>query len=282
MKPLTLYQFEISHYSEKVRFLLDYKNIPYEKVDVLYGVGQKVVEKLTGQRQVPVIVDPNNRKRVVHDSTAIAFYLDERYPDPPLIPKDPDARAETLMLEDWLDHALGVVARRLFIWRMRGDNDFIRKTMEMNSDTLTRRLFPVMSPVLMKVLMLRDGITERSVADARVATETTLSILDTRLARAPYLTGDAPTLADFTAAGTAMLLQLPPHGYLRFPPDVAHGGVAEVQTAHKRFFEWKDGLYAKFRKKLGGSRAALSPRGAGTCSRSRRADGSRSRPAPAR
>ncbi len=250
MKPITLYQFEISHFSEKVRFLLDYKNIPYNKIDVLYGAGQKVVDKLTGQRQVPVIVDPNNQKRIVHDSTAIALYLDERYPDPPLIPRDPDARAETLMLEDWLDHALGVVARRLFVWRMRGDNDFIRKTMEMNSDTLTRRLIPVMSPVLMKVLMLRDGINERSVADARVATETTLTILDNRLARAPYLMGDTPTLADFTAAGTAMLLQLPPHGYLRFPPDVAHGGVPEVQTAHKRFFEWKDKLYAKFRKKL--------------------------------
>jgi glutathione S-transferase len=87
------------------------------------------------------------------------------------------------------------------------------------------------------------------VAEARVATETTLSILETRLARTPFLTGDAPTLADFTAAGTAMLLQLPPHGYLRFPADLAHDGVAEVQSAHKRFFEWKDGLYAKFRKK---------------------------------
>ena len=46
-----------------------------------------------------------------------------------------------------------------------------------------------------------------------------------------------------------MLLQFPPHGYLRFPPDLAHDGVPEVQAAHKRFFEWKDGMYEKFRKK---------------------------------
>lgn len=249
MKPITLYQFEISHFSEKVRFLLDYKNIPYTKWDVKYGAGQKVVRQLTGQRQVPVIVDPNNGDRVVHDSTAIAFYLEEQYPDPPLIPRDPERRAETLLLEDWLDQALGVVARKLFVWRMKGDNDFIRKTMAMNSDDLTKKLLPIMGPVLSAIMMKREGINDRSVAEARGATDRTLDILETRLAKAPYLTGESPTLADFTAAGTSMLLQFPPHGYLRFPPDLAHDGVPEVQAAHKRFFEWKDGMYEKFRKK---------------------------------
>ena len=251
MKPVTLYQFEISHFSEKVRFLLDYKSIPYIKKDVNYGAGQKVVQRLTGQRQVPVLVDPNNGDRVINDSTAIAFYLEEQYPDPPLIPKDPLRRADTLMLEDWLDVALGVVARKLFIWRLKGDNDFIRKTMEMNSDDLTKKLLPIMGPVLTTIMMKRDGINDRTVAEARGATDRTLDALETRLEAAPYLTGESPTLADFTAAGTAMLLQLPPHGYLRFPADIAHEGVPEVQTAHKRFFEWKDGMYEKFRKKPG-------------------------------
>ncbi|MFQ5458686.1 MAG: glutathione S-transferase family protein [Myxococcota bacterium] len=251
MKPVTLYQFEISHFSEKVRFLLDYKSIPFIRKDVNYGAGQKVVQRLTGQRQVPVIVDPNNGDRVIHDSTAIAFYLEEQYPDPPIIPKDPLRRADTLLLEDWLDTALGVVARKLFIWRMKGDNDFVRKTMEMNADDLTKKLFPIMSPLLMAILMKRDGINDRTVAEARGVTDRALDALETRLEAAPYLTGETPTLADFTAAGTAMLLQLPPHGYLRFPADLAHEGVPEVQAAHKRFFEWKDRMYEKFRKKPG-------------------------------
>jgi glutathione S-transferase len=249
MKPIVLYQFQVSHFSEKIRFVLDYKNLPYTRRDVLYGAGQKVVERLSGQRQVPVIVDPNNGGRVVHDSTAIALYLEERYPEPPLLPADPSARAETLMLEDWLDHALGVVARKLFIWRMKGDPEFIRKTMDANADALTKRLFPLLRPILMGVMMKRDGINASSVAEAEKVTDRTLDILETRLERAPYLTGKSPTLADFTAAGTAMLLQFPPHGYLAFPPEIAHDGVTRVQAGHKRFFEWKDGLYEKFRKK---------------------------------
>ena len=250
MQPLILYQFELSHFSEKIRFILDYKGLPVEKRDVLYGRGQKVIVRLTGQRQVPVIVDPNQGDRVVHDSTAIALYLEERYPDPPVLPADPDARAECLMIEDWIDHAIGEVARKIFIWdKMRPDQDFVRKTMEWSADAMTKRLLPLLGPVLMKQVMKRDGIDERTVTEARASSHRTLDILERRLAHGPYLTGASPTLPDFAAAGTAMLLQLPPHGYLRFPPELAHDGVREMQEAHPRFFAWKDGMYEKFRKK---------------------------------
>ena len=227
MQPLILYQFELSHFSEKIRFVLDYKGLPWERRDVLYGPGQKVLERLTGQRRVPVLVDPNHDGRAVHDSTAIALYLDQRYPDLPLLPADPDARAECLMLEDWIDHAIGEVARKVFIWeKLRVDQDFVRKTMDWNADAMTKRLLPLLGPFLMKRMMKRDGIDERTVAEARVAAHRTLDCLDRRLARAPYLTGASPTLPDFAAAGTAMLLQFPPHGYLRFPPEIAHDGVS--------------------------------------------------------
>ena len=250
MQPLILYQFELSHFSEKIRFILDYKGLPWERRDVLYGPGQKVLERLTGQRRVPVLVDPNHDGRAVHDSTAIALYLDQRYPDLPLLPVDPDARAECLMLEDWIDHAIGEVARKVFIWeKLRVDQDFVRKTMDWNADAMTKRLLPLLGPFLMKRMMKRDGIDERTVAEARVAAHRTLDCLDRRLERAPYLTGASPTLPDFAAAGTAMLLQFPPHGYLRFPPEIAHDGVPDLQSSHRRFFEWKDGMYGKFRKK---------------------------------
>jgi glutathione S-transferase len=149
-----------------------------------------VLVRLSGQRQVPVVVDPNQGDRAIHDSTAIALYLDERYPDPPLLPADPDARAECLMLEDWIDHAIGQVARKVFIWdKMRVDQDFVRKTMDWNADAMTKRLLPLLGPILMKQMMKRDGIDERTVAEARTAAHRTLDILERRLVRAPYLTG---------------------------------------------------------------------------------------------
>ena len=37
---IELYQFEISSYAEKVRFVLDYKGLDYKKVEVLPAIGQ--------------------------------------------------------------------------------------------------------------------------------------------------------------------------------------------------------------------------------------------------
>jgi glutathione S-transferase len=59
---------------------------------------------------VPVLVDGD---KAVADSTAILLYLDERYPDPPLVPKDAAAKNLCLMLEDWADHAFMESSRRI-------------------------------------------------------------------------------------------------------------------------------------------------------------------------
>jgi glutathione S-transferase len=80
---LELYQFELSHYCEKVRLILDYKGLPYRKIEVTPGLGQVDLYRLSGQRQVPVLKDGNE---VIADSTAIAKYLDQRYPERLIIP----------------------------------------------------------------------------------------------------------------------------------------------------------------------------------------------------
>ena len=72
---LELYQFELSHYCEKIRFILDYKGLEYRKVEVTPGIGQLDLFKMSGQRQVPVLKDGNE---VIADSTAIAQYLDNK------------------------------------------------------------------------------------------------------------------------------------------------------------------------------------------------------------
>ena len=40
---IELYQFELSHYCEKIRLILDYKGLEYRKVEVTPGVGQQVL-----------------------------------------------------------------------------------------------------------------------------------------------------------------------------------------------------------------------------------------------
>lgn len=45
------------------------------------------------------------------DSTAIAFYLDAKYPQPPLLPADPEARGRAMWLDEFADTILSSSAR---------------------------------------------------------------------------------------------------------------------------------------------------------------------------
>ena len=56
---LELYQFEFSQFSEKVRLILDYKGLAYRKIEVVPGMGQLELMRMSGQRQVPVLKDGN-------------------------------------------------------------------------------------------------------------------------------------------------------------------------------------------------------------------------------
>src|SRR5262249_58215270 len=53
--------------------------------------------------KVPVLIDG---EATVYDSTVIAEYLEDRYPDPSLFPADPVARARCRQLEDEADTAM--------------------------------------------------------------------------------------------------------------------------------------------------------------------------------
>jgi glutathione S-transferase len=75
------------------------------------------------QGRVPVIVDDS---RVVHDSTAIADYLDDRYADRPSLFGDETARALTRFVQNWTETVLQTGLIRLVlldIYRHIGPED---------------------------------------------------------------------------------------------------------------------------------------------------------------
>jgi glutathione S-transferase len=86
-----------------VRIVLEEKGIPYESVVInLSKMEQKTPPFLTMNPygQVPVISDDDV---VIYDSTIINEYLEEKYPNPPLMPRDPRGKARVRMMEDYRD-----------------------------------------------------------------------------------------------------------------------------------------------------------------------------------
>ena len=101
---ITLYQFEISPFCDKVRRVLHLKGQPYTVREVsLFEFGRGLVKKLHPSNKVPVI---DHDGTIVADSTHILAHLERAFPEPSLYPSDPRDRAIAHILEDWADESL--------------------------------------------------------------------------------------------------------------------------------------------------------------------------------
>lgn len=100
-RPIKLYDFPSSPNCQRVKVVLEEKKLAYEKVPVdLKKMEQKKPEflKLNPYGKVPVIIDGAT---VVYESLIINEYLDEKYPETPLMPKDQGERAKVRILLDY-------------------------------------------------------------------------------------------------------------------------------------------------------------------------------------
>ncbi len=100
-RPIKLYEFPPSPNCQRVKVVLEEKKLPYESNHVdLRKKEQKKPDflKLNPNGKVPVIVD---RETVLYESRIINEYLEDQYPEPPLMPKTPARRAKIRLLIDY-------------------------------------------------------------------------------------------------------------------------------------------------------------------------------------
>ena len=98
----TLYHLWLSPFCRKVRIVLAEKKLEVEmQVEPVWERRQPFLT-LNPAGKVPVLVEPEGT--ILSDSMAITEFLDEVYPDPPLIGGTPEERAEIRRLVAWFDH----------------------------------------------------------------------------------------------------------------------------------------------------------------------------------
>ncbi len=96
---IRLYRIPLSTNVERVALALAHKGLKVESV-MVDSDDRSVVRRLSGQDLVPVIEDGG---KVVYDSMEIVRYLEDRYPEKPLYPRDPARKAEMLIFIDWFN-----------------------------------------------------------------------------------------------------------------------------------------------------------------------------------
>jgi glutathione S-transferase len=113
---MKLYSGPLSLFSRKVEIVLGEKGLAVEREMVPftqakgYSPKHPAVLAANPKAQVPVLVDGD---LTLFDSTVIAEYLEEAYPNPPLFPREPKARARCRLLELYADEVLLAPLRRM-------------------------------------------------------------------------------------------------------------------------------------------------------------------------
>ncbi|MEO0886828.1 MAG: glutathione S-transferase family protein [Cyanobacteria bacterium J06634_6] len=257
---LELYQFEASHYCEKVRLVLDFKGLPYRTIEVSPGVGQIDLYRLSGQRQVPVLKDGDE---VVPDSTAIVRYLDVKYPAVPVLPTDAKQKGLCLMMEAWADESIGLNARKAMIGAFNQHPNFRTALLPVSTPELVKNVVGSVPGDLLSLLGTGAGFGGDAVKAATDILRQDLESLCLILAQQPYLCGETPTLADFAVAGLSMYIKFPSTVYVDLPVGLGGKGVPGLADApeFKLFWEWRDRLYADFRKPRSGPTASAPATG---------------------
>jgi len=129
----------LSPYVRKVLVVLDLKGIAYEIDPIVPFFGDDRFAKLSPLRRIPVLIDD---AVALSDSSVICQYLEDRYPEPAVYPRDIAARARARWLEEFADTRMGdVFIWRLFnhvvikpaVWGEKGDKEIVEKTLSVDA-----------------------------------------------------------------------------------------------------------------------------------------------------
>jgi glutathione S-transferase len=166
----------------RIRMALAHKGLDVETVPWRFTEKDKLPQPNAGR--VPVIVDGG---KVVHDSTAIADYLESRYPDHPTLFGGAAGRALTSFVQNWTETVLqpalvGFVVLDICRHSAPQDQAYFRQSREERFGTTLEN---VVKDREQRLPAFRDS----------------LAPLRRTLERQKFLAGEAPAYADYIVFG---------------------------------------------------------------------------------
>ncbi|HTZ01499.1 MAG TPA: glutathione S-transferase family protein [Xanthobacteraceae bacterium] len=201
---LELYHNINSVCAQKVRIALFEKRLPVtEHLLTLQGdQNDPAYMKLNPNGVVPTLVHDG---KVITESSLILYYLDEAFPDPPLMPDTPVARHRVRLYNKLIDeymHNACTIMTFATAFRPR----FLKMTREewlaeINKAPLKRR-------AEYKRSVIEHGLDSEFVADALAQHKKMISWMADDLQRGPFLAGDSFSNADCAVVPYILRLEL--------------------------------------------------------------------------
>lgn len=170
-----LYYYPLCPFSRKVRLCLNEKKLDFSQEIENFWEKRPEFTNLNPLGYVPILVDLNGS--IIADSTAIAEYLEEAYPDRKLYPDELLMRAEVRRLMAWFDTRFAQEVSLVILW-----------------EKAIKRM------VAKKLNTISAGPDSKLIRDSKVTMTNHLEYISWLVDRRNWLAGDHFTVADITAA----------------------------------------------------------------------------------
>ena len=109
---MKLLGIHLSPFVRKVAVVLTIKGVDYQQEPTMPGSADAEFAALSPLRKIPVLVDGDFS---LADSSVICEYLEEKYPDPSVLPSGLEQRAQARFLEEFGDSKLVETASVIFL-----------------------------------------------------------------------------------------------------------------------------------------------------------------------
>ncbi|MFQ5699586.1 MAG: glutathione S-transferase family protein [Myxococcota bacterium] len=224
---IRLYQFEISPFCDKIRRVLHVKRQRYEIVEVPISRSLSSVRRVNPIGKLPTL---EHDGRIVADSSDIARYLEEVFPEPSLLPSDSRERALVHVLEDWADESLYFYEMTLRFTLPHNARRSVPALLAHDPAWLARALGPWI-PRLMRRTVRGQGVGRKPGEQLLCDVERHVGAVSGLLGEGRWLVGDRLSLADISV-----------HAQLRCIGETDEGG--KLIEARPRVRAWLDRVEA--------------------------------------
>lgn len=247
---IQLYQFPISHYCEKVRWALNYKGLPYKKINCLPGLHSRTTKKLAKSSSVPVL---QHGKTVVQGSANILDYLEMQFPEKPLDFSDQALTDQAKEWERFADEQIGPHVRRIMYHQLLNHPKLVIPIFSHEGPWYSYLYFKATYPKLSQIMRKLMRINDKDVEESQIILKQAINRLEQHFSvnaseEKTYLVGDRFSRADLSMAALLAPLFLPKEYGINWPtqfPNDVETVIAEYQS-YKAIAVAK-GLYAQHR-----------------------------------
>jgi len=202
-----LYSIPGSHPAAAARAMLEYKGIPYRRVDLPPVVSRGLMRLLgfPGNRVPALKIDG----RKVQGSRNVSRELDVMKADPPLFPADPERRAAVEEAERWGEEEFQQMPRTISWWALKRHKSD-QASFLADAGPIARLGMPTKIAVATSGPIVRTGIrlndsTDETVRSTLASIGPALDEVD-RLIAEGVIGGDQPNAADFQVGASVALL----------------------------------------------------------------------------